>query len=306
LDVGRGVITIAVGERRYVDMAVTLGRSLRRHSPGLALAVVSDSDDEHLHEIYDIHVPPDPAGRRGFHDKLRLDQYSPFRETLFIDSDCLVVDAVEPVFDLFAGRDFGVVGNAIRGGDWYMDVRRVLEKIDRDQMPKFNGGIYWFRDGPQAGALFETARGLSPRYAEFGMRSFRGTISEEPIYAVALALHRVAPLDDEGRAMSTPLSMRGWLHIDVLRGEARWRKGRRVVRPRIAHFAGPYASARDPRSAFYRRERRKLELAHRGARRAGLRATLEYGPLCLAGFLAINVWEAALAGVARLERIRKR
>src|SRR5204862_5193736 len=128
---------------------------------------------------------------------------------------------------------------------------------------------------------------LSERYDELGLRAFRGGINEEPLYATALAIHRVPPVDDGGRGMRTPLRMRGWLHVDVLGGSCRFRKEGVPVEPTIVHFAGPYAAARDPRSAFYRRERDKLESAARGRTGPGPAATVRYALACVVGCVAI-------------------
>ena len=48
--------------------------------------------------------------------KLHLDAYTPFDETLYIDADCLAVAPVAPLFALFADVPVGVVGGPIRDG----------------------------------------------------------------------------------------------------------------------------------------------------------------------------------------------
>jgi hypothetical protein len=39
----RGFMTIAFGKERYIDMALSLGRSLKLNSPNIKRAVVTDS-----------------------------------------------------------------------------------------------------------------------------------------------------------------------------------------------------------------------------------------------------------------------
>lgn len=287
----RGVLTLATGPPRYLDMAVGLAQSLRRHEPHVPLAVATDSDDRRLAALYDHVVRIERGAPAGLHGKLQLDRLSPFEQTLFIDGDCLVVRPLDEVFELFSGEEFGVIGHLVHRGEWFMDIADALRRIERPALPKFNGGVYWFTRAPRAEEVFATARRISDRYEQYGLRPFRGGIAEEPVYALALALLGVAPLEDGGRAMQTPIYMRGWLHLDVLEGRCRFRKGDALVSPAIVHFAGAWGAATDPRSAFYRRERLKLELASDGHASPSWAANLRYAVPCAAGCLAVNAYE---------------
>ena len=54
----RGVIVTAYGARYYIEMAKTLARSLRLHSPLIPRAIVTDNlDDKELRELFDYIVP---------------------------------------------------------------------------------------------------------------------------------------------------------------------------------------------------------------------------------------------------------
>ena len=307
----RGILTLASGDRRYIDMAITLARSLERHSPRLPRAVVTDSHEPLLGSLYDQRIEIDHGFGGPFHQKLALDRYAPFEETLFIDGDSLVVGDVEWIFDLLKEAQFGVVGQQLRGGDWHGDIDRVLRSIGREELPKFNGGIYYLRRSTVVSEVFETARALADRYEEIGLRAWRGGINEEPVLAAALSVHGVRAVDDGGRAMRTPIGMRGWLHVDVLRGSCRFNKAGVEVRPAIVHFAGPFASERDPRGGFYLRERDRLERAARGEdARLPILTAARHGIACLVACAAINVttarieWEPRVRSALRRSRHR--
>ena len=53
-----GVITLAYGIPKYIEMAKTLARSLRLHSPDIPRAIVTDTqDDGELIELFDDIMP---------------------------------------------------------------------------------------------------------------------------------------------------------------------------------------------------------------------------------------------------------
>ena len=302
----RGVITIATGKRRYIDMAIALARSLERHSPGLARAVVTDSDDPLLASLYEERIAVDPSrGAANFGQRFHVDSYTPYDETLMIDADSLVVEDIGWTFDLFEDLPFGVIGRQLRSGFWYGDVAEILSRIDRPELPQFNGGFYYFDRSERARRILETARELAERYDELGLPAWRGGMSDEPVFSMALSLHGIRAVDDRGRVMRTPIGIRGWLHIDVLGGRCAFNKAGSRVRPAVAHFADVFAAQRDPRGAFYRREADKLSRAS-GERRANPLASARHALACALGCIAMNLMSLRIAAGPRLRSLRER
>jgi hypothetical protein len=253
---GRGVLTIAHGSRRYLRMAQALARSLRRHAPGLSLAVVTDAPGSHLLDLFDARLRFEPGYGRGHAQKLNIDRYSPFDETLYIDVDSLVVDPLDEVWPLFAHTAVGVVGGSTRAGWWFGDIGALCTRLGVGEIPRFNGGFVFVRRSAEATAVFETARELMGRYAELGLQPMRsGAPNDEPVLACALALHHVAGITDGGRSSRTPIGIRGPLRIDVLGGGAAFTKEGVPVCPAVVHFCGWRS-----RGFHYQREALKLRL----------------------------------------------
>lgn len=250
---GRGILTIAFGAPRYVRMAKTLARSLQLHAPDLPRAVVTDSSDDELRRLFPTQVSVRPEFGAGVAQKLSIYEYTPFEETLFLDADSIVVRPLDAVWDLFTDVSVGVVGTSISSGRWFMDVAATCRRLCVPSIPKFNGGLYYFRDDATARRVFESAQGFLPRYEEFGLGAFRGGVNDEPLMAMALAVNGVPPVADGGAAMRTPIGLEGRLVIDVLRARSRFVKKGKLVSPAIVHFAGDYANG-----TIYRREQAKL------------------------------------------------
>lgn len=99
-----GIITIAMGHQRYERQAEILSLSLKHNMPGLPIAVVSDNP--RLASIAELVIPPLQGVAVGVVQKLYLDHYTPFEETLFIDSDCIVTRPFHEELDQIRQFDF--------------------------------------------------------------------------------------------------------------------------------------------------------------------------------------------------------
>lgn len=251
-----GILTIAQGEKRYINMAKMLALSLKINDPNIRRAVVTDAPDDEFRGFYDICIPYEPAYGKGLNQKLHLDKYSPFDETLFIDSDCLAVKPLGPAVALCSEHLFAVFGDQVTSGEWYMDVAAMCKKFGCPSLPMFNGGTYYFKGSETATKIYNQARKLKENYTENGFTGFRNSINEEPVIAVAMALNHVEAIDDRGTGMRTPIGIEGPLTIDVLKQKSRFNKQGEIVEPAIVHFSGGYANA-----FHYRRESAKLKLA---------------------------------------------
>jgi hypothetical protein len=257
-DARRGAITVAIGER-YHRYAVSLARSLRRHAPGLPLAVVTDAAPSVFGELVDHVVAARPEFGHGYRQKLHLDHYTPFEQTLFLDADCLAVRDPAPAFDLFADVPVGVIGGPHTSGHWFMDIARVCREQAVPSIPKFNGGLMFLSGSAECRAILDDARSVMATYDEVGLERINGLEADEPALAVALARHDVpAKLDyDHGVLMRTPIGATGPVLVDALAGSASFDRGSGTLHPAVVHFAGW------TRSHLYARECLALALADR-------------------------------------------
>jgi hypothetical protein len=262
----RGVITLAFGAQKYIDMASSLARSLIVHSPETPRAVITDSADAELRALYTHIVDYRPEFGSDVLHKLHLDLYSPFSETLFIDSDCLVVGNLDIFWGAFEGKYFAVQGlRTLLAGemDPFLDVEFLLQHFALKGIPKFNGGIYYFNRSPQAEQFFTTVRMLLRDSSSLRFSSFRRDApNDEAIYSTAMAIHKLEPVDLGRRGMWTPTNVKGSMRVDVLNGHCFFSKyvgserSLRFVEPDIVHFAGRFSNG-----LTYRRECLKLRKA---------------------------------------------
>lgn len=262
----RGVITLGFGAKRYQDMAKTLLKNIRIRSPRTQTAVVSETQ-QGWEGLADFVIPLKPEYGEGFLQKIHLDYYSPFDDTIFIDSDCLVVDDLEYLWDKFAGYNFTVCGTEMFEGQWFRgDIGVARQRLGIEgPVPKFNGGFMYWSRGNVSANVFSGARELEPRYHELGFHGIRGygdpTVTDEILVSLSMALVGEKPMDDQGTVMRTPIGLEGNLKVDVLRGHVRFIKNGVPVSPSIVHFAGGFSRRR-----VYLRESLKVAAAWRAPR----------------------------------------
>ena len=239
-----GFITMAYGREKYLDQAVALARSVKHHMPNQPIVLVTDRDK--AYPPFDSEIAMTDYALAGTVLKTSIYQYSPFEETLFIDSDCLLTRDCSPEIAEIRTREFSpVVNTYLQKGDndlWLEDVGEAVAKVGSKNFPKFNGGVYFFRKGKRAKSVFTVAEEMRERQDELGILNFdTAGPGEETLFGLALSKLGFKDLyDDRGRLMRTPLNATGPIHLDILAGECWFEKEGRLVEPAIVHFCGDW------------------------------------------------------------------
>ncbi len=259
-----GVITLAYGIPKYIEMAKTLARSLRLHSPDIPRAIVTDTqDDGELIELFDDIIPLRKEYGSNLRQKLHLDKYSPYEKTVYIDSDCIVVRDINFIFELLKDRSFSVPGeNLLRQGykDSFIDVDFVLTHFGLEALPQFNGGLLYFSKSETANLVFDTARDILNDWKKLSFSEWRSDgPNDERIFAIAMTLHKETMFQDKGRMMCTPIGLKGHFDVDVFTGKSTFQKYDKVVSPAVVHFACVWGE-----HPVYFREVSKLKNLHLG------------------------------------------
>jgi hypothetical protein len=252
------VLTLAMSKLVYFSMAINLARSFLwwHRQSDIRFCIVTDLAQalpKDLSQIELVRIAPGKLGK-GFSAKLHLDEVSPIAKTLFIDADCLIVGNLDSVFARFQGRPVGVVGGSIAEGEWFGDVAALCAHFGVPSLPKFNGGIYYLEPGAISTAVYRRARELERDYDQVGLKRLRGRANDELLMAIAMALHELKALPDDGTIMSDPQACPGGLEVNVLGGRSRLVNPREpdplhqawyphhVVHPLVVHFLGDYTS----------------------------------------------------------------
>ena len=221
----RAVLTLATGKPLYFNMAVNLARSFMLWHQGSSIDFFIATDIEmslpkDLERVKLIKLLPGQYGK-GFSPKLSLDRISPAEETLFIDADCLCAANLEPVFQKFAACEVSVIGSEDSEGELFGDIAARCRAVGVKWVPRFCGGMYYFKRGEISDQIFQTARELEERYDELGLARLRGVPNEEPLIGLAMAMAGQHPIPEDGTIKAEPMFFTGHTELDVFAGRAR-------------------------------------------------------------------------------------
>jgi hypothetical protein len=236
-----GIITYAYGPKKYLDMAKTLARSLAFHSTHISRAIVTDNiDDLEVFQLFDHVIPWRPEFGSNVRQKLFLNIYSPYKKSLYIDSDCIVIRDINFIFKSLSGINFCAVGRSYsKRGDKnkFLNIDFALDHFQLEKIPNFNGGIYYFEKNDVSEEIFSAAQAILKNYRNSGFTEFRSDgPAEEPIISVAMALKGQKTFDDKYTMMLTTIGLRGKLDVDILESRCSFRKYNTHVSPAIVHF----------------------------------------------------------------------
>jgi len=232
--------------------------SIKLHSPGLSLALVTDSTKPGLKKVFDHIIPVDKSFGTGLVQKIHLDRYSPFDETIFIDADCTIIEPIEHLFDQFAKRFVSSLSFREDGREdltVFGDVESLKRKLELKTVFNLHGGLIYFIRSSTTTEVYDTARALLPRYDELGLQRLAGEENDEPLLALAMAKYGQATLTRDGSRIVTPLKHSGVFRIDVLNQTCHLRWGEHFFEPSIIHWTRHFIG-----HFHYRREARKLRI----------------------------------------------
>ncbi|MGR3371531.1 MAG: putative nucleotide-diphospho-sugar transferase [Pseudooceanicola nanhaiensis] len=206
-DPERGAVFTATGKAHYHDLAIKAARSLRAHEPGLAIDLFSDRqiDDP----VFD-RVIVDETVRR--YSKIDALLRSRFRDTLYLDSDVVVVAPLGDVFDLLARFDMAAAQDQFLANHY---CARTWRQEIPAAFPQVNSGVMAWRLTPKTRAFLE---------------SWKAAVAEHGIGRDQPALRELLWLGDLRMAILPPEY--NMMNLDAVRSKA---LDAQQAAPRVIH-----------------------------------------------------------------------
>ncbi len=217
----RGLVTIATGKTHYYKIAANLLRSYRLNAGRYPFAIICDRENEYAALFDKVVLIKDPSC--CYLDKLRLYDYLPYDETIFIDADCLVYGDIDRWWELFEKADdcsvFGCAYDDLttdRG--WFITegMGKYREKIHF--VPSFSGGVYFLRRTDVCRMVFETAKEAVGHYSDYPFAIFKDP-ADEPVIALGMAVANCRPVECNDVGLYT---YRRFTHADITVPRAEW------------------------------------------------------------------------------------
>lgn len=125
----QGILYVATG-KKYIEEAIFSATSCKLTNP-YPIALITDTSDHILPEgLFDIIIVKE--AKYGYIDKLLL-QYTPFEQTIFLDTDTFIANKLDDLFRILDYREFAI-HQADEGYEYLMpDLSNA--------MPEFNTGV---------------------------------------------------------------------------------------------------------------------------------------------------------------------
>lgn len=232
-----GILTLAT-PNDYLK-AIGLALSLRVSNPGVPTAVACSSRVKPLVEPFFDHVIEEKAGLKGFVHKIYLDEYTPFEETVFFDSDVLVFRPLLPYVHSWGPGPYYACGGYMTGGvsSFGLDRAAVLEKIGKERLVVIDGAGHALFRKPACNAVFDLAREVTRDY-----KRYAGDIryADEDVMNIVLTMLDLPPAPEADYFHARYLSAKpGTMEMDATRGICTFigaAEGKRF-NPYCVHFA---------------------------------------------------------------------
>jgi hypothetical protein len=181
----RGVLYIGIGDRCTSEAAVSAA-SLRRVSPEVHISLVTDRPCQANGNPFD-KVMQTRSKANPFRTKVDCLELSPYEVTLFIDTDTLVLQPIEEVFDHFEGFDFAICREP------YKTRTRPPELIAYEHPFEINSGVFLYRRSPAFRDFWTIWQTLTNAVPEEQMRP-SGSVTDQGPCKTALGRSDLAKL----------------------------------------------------------------------------------------------------------------
>lgn len=218
--------------------AIGLALSLRVSNPNIPIAVACSAKVAPLVDKYFDYVIEEKAGLRGFVHKIYMDEYTPFKETVFFDSDVLVFKPVKPYVHSWGPNSYYACGKYRADGQssFGLETKRVLFFTGKKMMVDISGAGHAFFRMPEAKKVFVRAREVNADY-----KNIAGdvTFADEDVINIVMTELDMAPApyqDFFGRPLAAKF---GTLKMDAGKGSCSfvYKDNNITMQPCMLHFA---------------------------------------------------------------------
>jgi hypothetical protein len=179
--VKRGVLYVAYGPAAIYEAERSI-LSLKRYHPAWPVLVVGE---KRLQGAKFIKVPDDNDKAPGRWAKVRLDQFSPFDDTLFLDADTRVYGKLDIGFDLLAaGWELVMIASGPQAEEalGHLCQKERYETLTETVDPlQLNTGVMWFRKCERVGRLFDEWRRQWERYKDKDQGALLRALEVRPV-----------------------------------------------------------------------------------------------------------------------------
>lgn len=181
----QGFVIVAQGQQ-YLRCADQLAKSVRRWHPGAKICLISDI--ETLDGPYDhVRLLKDPDQVNPWANDWQVFGLSPFRETIKLEADMLIVSEIDHWWYQLRHRDVVISLGCRNWQDQPSDVRRYRQVFDVNHLPDVYNAITYWRMSATAREFFDLVRDIFQHWDQFQrlIQQADSVPSTDLVYAMA-------------------------------------------------------------------------------------------------------------------------
>ena len=236
-----GILTLATPDD-YLK-AIGLALSVRVSNPGVPIAVACSPKLRPILGKYFDHVIDEIGTLRGFEHKVHLDEYSPFTDTFFFDSDVLIFKNLAEIAERWSDQSYTACGEMMSDGfsSFGMDRASVLRKIGFSEMAVIDGAGHAYFRKPNCQAVFDLAREVTKKHTEY-VGNIR--YADEDVIDIVMTMMNLAPAPGHDFFSRYMTAVPGTLKMNAAEGVCSMvaRHSGKPMTPFMMHFAANEAS----------------------------------------------------------------
>lgn len=202
-----GYIVLGFGES-YVDECQKISQTIRVFDRDRKICIITQEKDKSYAEsknIFDKVIcvdkedieDPNPHNSFCVKARVHVPKYSPFQKGITLDSDMICIHDPQHMWDFFNQQNvpFSCCGYEYESCWHWGKVEAICKKVGK-KIPSIHGGVLYFnKSHKDIKGFYDECLDALNKYDEYGCRrEFRGGMTDEAIFSIAMAKLNISPL----------------------------------------------------------------------------------------------------------------
>jgi hypothetical protein len=185
----QGYVIVAIDNDQcaYTDCARTLAHTVKHWDPSAKVCLITDNI-KHNDAVYDhCRVIDNVDTVNAYANDWRVFKHTPFRETIKLEADMLIVSDIAHWWNMFRHRDVVISTGCRNWRDEASTARNYRSVFDKNSLPDVYNAITYWRLSDTAREFFELVRDIFLNWAQFKslLKSAPDVADTDLIYAIA-------------------------------------------------------------------------------------------------------------------------
>lgn len=241
-----GFLTAAYKNNLYVVQALNLVFSLRVHNNSIPVSIVTDDItrkwifQNKVEHWFDKIIIGDNSKLKQFQGKLYSAELTPYMNTIYFDSDCLIIKDPKILIKELFTEYFTVPSSYLYPSDTYysIDMKEWLNAVNLVRLPVFNAGVFGFRK--EGIKIIRDAISIIENPYEYRLPKSEGGYNEQVAIGIAMEKNRISGIDENKDLHFSFYNADDVLELDLSMQFCKFMKDGIIRNPVVFHYTPLY------------------------------------------------------------------